>query len=48
MSGRVRSLPTAARSSLVRSWYARASAMDYRVGTAAIIPVGSKRAAKTD
>ena len=38
----------AARSSLVRSWYARASAMDYLVGTAAIIPVGSKRAAKTD
>ena len=48
MSGRVRSLPTAARSSLARSWYARAPAMDSRVGTAAIIPVGSKRAAKTD
>src|SRR5262245_45435778 len=44
MSGRVRLLPTAARSSLARSWYERASAMDSRVGTAAIIPAGSKRA----
>ena len=48
MSGRVRSLPTAARSSLARSWYARASAMDSRVGTAVIIPAGSKGAAKTE
>src|SRR5215831_1981637 len=39
---------TAARSSLARSWYARASAKDCRVGIAAIIPAGSKRAAKTD
>src|SRR5262245_40441853 len=48
MNGRVRSAPIAARSSLARSWYARASAMDSRAGTAAIIPAGSKRAAKMD
>ena len=39
-SGRVRLLPIAARSSLVRSWYVNGQQMDSRVGLAALIPVG--------
>ena len=47
MNVRVRSPRTAAGSSLARSRYATASAMHFRVATAALIPAGSERATKT-